>query len=94
MRLLVALALTLGAAVAFNQRSQDSPVMTAYGQVAIDSTSEEESEASPARQLKAISRKPSGRYGQMGRKIGGGVGLVGGATAGAPASVGAATGVE
>ncbi|CAK4692623.1 unnamed protein product, partial [Aphanomyces euteiches] len=37
MRLLVALALTLGAAVAFNQRSQDSPVMMAHGQAAIDS---------------------------------------------------------
>ncbi|KAH9133799.1 hypothetical protein LEN26_007002 [Aphanomyces euteiches] len=96
--------------MAFNQRSHDSPVMMAYGQVAIDSVlygeralkggndckkakgsrpdqaaSGEELNASPARQLKAISRKLAGSYEEKGRKIGGRVGAVGGAIAGGAA---------
>ncbi|CAK4102366.1 unnamed protein product, partial [Aphanomyces euteiches] len=96
--------------MAFNQPSQDSPVMMAHGQAAIDSVlygeralkggkdckkakgsrpdqaaSGEELNASPARELKAISRKLVGRYEEKGRKIGGRVGAVGGAIAGGAA---------
>ncbi|KAF0723998.1 hypothetical protein Ae201684P_006680 [Aphanomyces euteiches] len=125
MRLLIVFAMTSCAAMAFNQRFQDSPVMMAHGQAAMDAVvydehtlkaegkkqkrrkhgknvesyqaaSEEEMNAFPARQLKAISRKLVGKYEERGRRVGGRVGAVGGAViggVGATAAVGMAGGV-
>ncbi|KAG9397871.1 hypothetical protein AC1031_016526 [Aphanomyces cochlioides] len=116
MRLLIVLALTSCAAMAFNQPPQDSPVMMAHEQVAIDSVlyndralkgegkkqkgrkhdkkakgygpdqaaSEKESEASPARELKAMNR--AGKYQKIGHVVGGAVCCVAGGIAAAAAA--------
>ncbi|CAK4121983.1 unnamed protein product [Aphanomyces euteiches] len=84
--------------MAFNQPSQDSPVMMAHKQVTIDSVlyndrvlkgqgkkqkgrnhDKEESEGSPARELKAMNRV--GKYQQIGTVVGGTVCCIAGAVA-------------